>query len=82
MDAYLDKVAITFHSHYDALRQRRAFKSRGVDSQLVPVPRSLSSSCGTALLIDRASFDASALLDDIEGAFEYKEGAWCALLRP
>lgn len=43
MDTDFEKVA-TFHNHYGAM----VFKKKVEGSRLAPVPRSLSSSCGTA----------------------------------
>ena len=37
----------TFFSHFGAVRFRRLCRGRGVAVELMPVPRSLSSSCGT-----------------------------------
>lgn len=38
----------TFHTHLSALRSCNALKKAGVpDARLAPVPRKLSSSCGT-----------------------------------
>ena len=39
----------TFYSHFDAIRMRRALESREIPAKLMPVPRDLSSSCGTCL---------------------------------
>lgn len=44
MDNSIEKVA-TFHSHYGAMVFKKKLSSECV---LAPVPRSLSSSCGTA----------------------------------
>lgn len=41
------KYIATFHSHYGALAFKRTLEKRGLAVQLRPVPRSLSSSCGT-----------------------------------
>ena len=37
----------TFFTHYDALKSVRILAAHGIRAQLSPVPRSLSSSCGT-----------------------------------
>ena len=39
----------TFYSHFDAIRMRRALGERQIEAKLMPVPRDLSSSCGTCL---------------------------------
>lgn len=79
MDSFSDKVVITFHSHYDAVKQKRRLDGCGLKASLVPVPRSLSSSCGTALMMDRKDFDASLLIDSIEGAYIFREDKWSDL---
>ena len=39
----------TFHSHFGAMRFQKAKIKEGNEAQLQPVPRDLSSSCGTAV---------------------------------
>ena len=39
----------TFYSHFGAIRFRRDCQSRGVPAKAMPVPRDLSSSCGTCV---------------------------------
>ena len=41
---------VTFHSHFDAILTNRTLKSAGVEVRLMPVPRSVSSSCGTCVI--------------------------------
>ena len=44
----------TFFSHFGALRFQRLCTQLGWPAQLAPVPRSLSSSCGTCVLFQTA----------------------------
>ena len=44
----------TFFSHFGAVRFQRLCSERGYEAQLAPVPRSLSSSCGTCVLFQTA----------------------------
>jgi hypothetical protein len=44
----------TFPSTYYALSAERALKEAGLQGQLIPMPRELSSLCGLALEIDTA----------------------------
>ena len=37
----------TFFSHFDAVQFSRVAKENGIDAKLMPVPRKISSSCGT-----------------------------------
>lgn len=40
---------MTFHTHFDALQYDRFLKKSGIKGRLQPVPRKLSSSCGTCV---------------------------------
>ncbi len=44
----------TFHTHLSAMLTSRALSGAGIENRLIPVPRALSSSCGTALEYDSA----------------------------
>ena len=39
----------TFYSHFGAIRFRRELSDAGGEGELLPVPRDLSSSCGTCV---------------------------------
>lgn len=47
----------TFFSHFGATRFRRLCASRGVAAELMPVPRAISSSCGTCARFDTVPFE-------------------------
>lgn len=52
----------TFFSHFGAVRFQHLCVERGWQAQLRPVPRSLSSSCGTCVVFqDAALEDAESL---------------------
>lgn len=42
----------TFYSHFGAVRFKKDCDRRGWDARLMPVPRDLSSSCGTCVYYD------------------------------
>lgn len=67
MDTNSEKVA-TFHNHYGAMM----FKKRVSGSRLAPVPRSLSSSCGTAAFFS-SPFDVELSDENLEAVY-IKEG--------
>lgn len=47
----MDLYIATFHTHLAALRSCNALKKTGsADARLAPVPRALSSSCGTCVM--------------------------------
>lgn len=52
------RYVATFFSHFGATKFRRLCRERSVACELAPVPRALSSSCGTC-----AFFDASPLAE-------------------
>ena len=60
----------TFHTHLAALMTSRTLSSRGIRAQMMPVPRKLSSSCGTCVryLSEEASLDA--MDEDVEAVYE------------
>lgn len=45
----MSQYIATFYSHFGAVRFARACEARGWQTQLRPVPRTLSSSCGTCV---------------------------------
>ena len=51
---------ITFYTTYSAIRAEKVLKSSTLEYRMVPVPRSISSSCGTALL---SSCDQAAAIE-------------------
>ena len=59
----------TFYSHYGALCFKRNCEKQGMEAVIMPVPRNLSSSCGTCVEFSPAAadFDAAAL-----AAMEYE----------
>lgn len=46
---------VTFHSVSDALMAKKLLDASGGCGSVIPTPRALSSSCGYALEVDRAS---------------------------
>ncbi|MGM9582816.1 MAG: DUF3343 domain-containing protein [Phascolarctobacterium sp.] len=51
----------TFFSHFGAVRFQHLCATLGWPAQLAPVPRSLSSSCGTCVLFEAAELMQDAL---------------------
>jgi hypothetical protein len=45
----------TFHSHFGALSYFKALTKQGVSAKLMPVPRKVSSSCGTCVYYEHVS---------------------------
>lgn len=59
---------VTFHSHYGAIQFKKNLEERGVSVTLMPVPRFLSSSCGTCARIE-GELPADVSREDIEGVY-------------
>lgn len=61
----------TFYSHFTAMVFQKAVKEKGFCSKLMPVPRYLSSSCGTCVQFETEAADLSDLFryDGIEKIF-------------
>ena len=52
----------TFFSHFGAIRFKKLCERRGICAVLMPVPRRLSSSCGTCV-----RYEGSDMVDDSRG---------------
>ena len=60
----------TFHTHLSALMTSRALTDLGVQARMMPVPRKLSSSCGTCVRYHAETALLEAMDADVEGVYE------------
>ena len=60
----------TFHTHLAALITSRTLASLGVKAQMMPVPRKLSSSCGTCVRYFSEDANLCAMDEDVEAVYE------------
>ena len=60
----------TFHTHLSALMTNRSLKALGIQAQMMPVPRKLSSSCGTCVRYLAEEPNLSTMDEDVEGVYE------------
>ncbi len=60
----------TFHTHLSALMTSRSLTALGIRAQMMPVPRKLSSSCGTCVRYTAADPNLDAMDEDVEGVYE------------
>ena len=60
----------TFHTHLSALMTSRALTELGVQARMMPVPRKLSSSCGTCVRYLAEDANLSAMDEDVEAVYE------------
>lgn len=70
------EYAATFHTHLAALRSCRALTDASVRAKLAPVPRSLSSSCGTCVLYSAPSPMESCMDRDLEAIYCREAGGY------
>ena len=60
---------ITFHTHFDALSFRRQAEKLGITAKLMPVPRAVSSSCGTCAAFETDLPEDQLILCDPEALY-------------
>lgn len=56
----------TFYSHFGAVRFVKELKKSGIAGKTMPVPRSLSSSCGTCVEFETDNYTVKSINDEIE----------------
>lgn len=70
----MEQYVATFHTHLAALRSCNALKNAGApQARLAPVPRRLSSSCGTCVFYEGEEPLLSCMDADLEAV--YRRGA-------
>ena len=65
----MNQYTATFHTHASALLTYRALTGMGLKAKMAPVPRSLSSSCGTCVLYEAEKPNIGSMDCDIEKIF-------------
>lgn len=60
----------TFHTHLSALMTCRNLNAKGARASMMPVPRKLSSSCGTCVRYKAEESLLEAMDQDVEGVYE------------
>lgn len=70
----------TFHTHLAALRTHRALTALGLPARMAPVPRKISSSCGTCVFYSASEPCYDRLDADTEAVY-LLSGETAALLR-
>ncbi|MCF0141331.1 MAG: DUF3343 domain-containing protein [Mogibacterium sp.] len=56
----------TFYSHFGAIRYQKICKEKGYSAKAMPVPRNLSSSCGTCVKYEAPEMLLDKEHDEIE----------------
>lgn len=75
----MNEYIATFHTHLSAMLSFQALQQAGCKAKMQPVPRALSSSCGTCVRFS-AQTDCRSLLDaDAEALYAVQDGAYTLL---
>jgi len=67
---------VTFHTHLSAMLSCQALREAGVEARMAPVPRSLSSSCGTCVRYEADGPRADLLDRDADTVYVLRGGAY------
>ena len=70
----------TFHTHLAALMTSRALGAKGIKARMMPVPRRLSSSCGTCVRYEAGDACLSEMDTDVERVYCMEDGERYTLL--
>ncbi|MCI2058950.1 MAG: DUF3343 domain-containing protein [Oscillibacter sp.] len=66
----MSQYIATFHTHLAALLTCRTLTGLGVSARMMPVPRKLSSSCGTCIRYEAEGPRLDAMDTDVERVYE------------
>lgn len=64
-------IVVTFFTHHAAQMTHKMLVSSGVDSKMSPVPRALSSSCGSCVFAQCDSINEELLDEDFEAVYSF-----------
>ena len=70
----------TFHTHLGAMMAFKALGKIGIKAQMAPVPRKLSSSCGTCVFYSSEDPQIDLMGEEVEGVYEVAEDNYKKLL--
>ena len=73
----------TFYSHFGAVRFMRLCRSQGLPARMAPVPRDLSSSCGTCVFYQGdAPCPSGTCPEEVEQAAQVLQDGYKIIYRP
>ena len=71
------KYIATFFSHFGAIRFEKNCRTNNIPAKLMPVPRTLSSSCGTCVSYECDNYNIEAsVTDEVEQIVEVLESGY------
>lgn len=75
----MEQYLATFHTHLSALRTHRSLTAAGVEARMMPVPRAVSSSCGTCVGYTAEQEMLSCMDGDVESIYRSDGGKFYLL---
>lgn len=75
----MNNYLVTFFTHFDAVCCARALKNRGISAVMAPVPRALSSSCGTCVRFGSIELPEAAVGEQFEQVFQQQDREYVLL---
>ena len=76
----MKQYVATFHTHLSAMLTCRALTGEGLEARMAPVPRSISSSCGTCVFYTAPDLCRELLDEDTERVYEQQGEDYTLLL--
>lgn len=66
----MNEYIATFHTHLSAMMTTRTLTGLGIQARMMPVPRKLSSSCGTCVWYLAGNPHWDAMDEDVEAVYK------------
>ena len=63
-------IVITFYTHHSAQLTNKMIKNSGIISKMAPVPRKLSSSCGSCVIAECDTLSMELVDEDVEAVYK------------
>ncbi len=76
----MNRYVATFHTHLSAMLTCRVLTDAGMEARMAPVPRSISSSCGTCVFYTAQGICRELLDEDTERVYEQRGETYTLLL--
>ena len=76
----MNEYVATFYTHLSAMLTCRALQQAGLTARMAPVPRTLSTSCGTGVFYEGEDLQRDCLDEDTEKVFAVTADGYDLLL--
>lgn len=72
-------IVITFYTHHSAQLTNMTLKAQGISSKMAPVPRKLSSSCGSCVIAECDELERRLVDEDFEAVYKAENDSYILL---